>query len=99
MFIISGDSLEFHRNMQFSTKDVDNDRTNDNCAKRYLGAWWYNDCHRVSLNGHYFHENETAGFANGIVWHAWKGHDESLKRVSMKMRPAGFTPGETFKDI
>ena len=100
MYLLSGDSLSYHKDQQFSTKDVDNDhRGDESCSNTFLGAWWYNDCHHSNLNGHYFDENETPGYANGVVWDHFKGYHESLKRVTMKVRPAGFTPGETFNDI
>lgn len=40
----AGDSLSYHRNQSFSTFDKDNDKSYVNCAAKYMGAWWYNDC-------------------------------------------------------
>lgn len=37
--------------MQFSTFDVDNDKTSGNCADGYYGGWWFNSCHDAYLNG------------------------------------------------
>ena len=48
------DSLDFHNQMQFTTKDDDNDANDGvNCATRWKGAWWYEDCYRSNLNGLY----------------------------------------------
>ena len=82
--------------MQFSTKDADHDTYSADCSTIYTGAWWYTDCHDSNLNGHYYQENENALYAKGITWQKWKGYYVSLKRVTIKMRPAGFTPGEKF---
>nr|XP_019922925.2 ficolin-2 [Crassostrea gigas] len=37
--------------MQFSTFDVDNDNSLSNCAAKWYGGWWFNDCHVAYLNG------------------------------------------------
>ncbi|GFS19228.1 tenascin-R [Elysia marginata] len=48
----AGDALARHKGMPFSTFDKENDRHSDiNCARRYIGAWWYKDCHDANLNG------------------------------------------------
>ncbi|EDS27154.1 fibrinogen and fibronectin [Culex quinquefasciatus] len=41
----AGDGLDWHKNMQFSTMDADNDRSFENCAKIHHGGWWFNNCH------------------------------------------------------
>lgn len=42
----AGDSLRYHKDMNFSTSDRDNDGSSTtNCAKEYSGAWWFNKCH------------------------------------------------------
>ena len=95
LFLLSDDSLTYHRNMPFSTKDADHDRYGGtNCAIRGHGAWWYKRCTESNLNGNYYHEKGIGLKHQGIYWHPWKVYPNSLKAVDMKMRPAGFTPGE-----
>ncbi|XP_078373823.1 uncharacterized protein LOC144657353 isoform X2 [Oculina patagonica] len=81
----AGDSLAWHNNMDFSTKDRDNDRySSNNCAVRYTGAWWYNNCHHSNLNGQYLGD-KTAD--RGAVWQNFRGY-LSLKFTEMKLRPS-----------
>ncbi|XP_066270701.1 techylectin-5B-like [Branchiostoma lanceolatum] len=87
----AGDSLNGHDGWSFSTKDRDNDlRDNDDlsssCAKRYKGGWWYGDCHWSNLNGLYHLGTHESG-ADGVNWYHWKGHNYSVKRTEMKVRP------------
>ena len=82
----AGDSMQFHDQMQFSTRDSDSDDVpNDNCAVLFEGAWWYKDCHYSNLNGKYYDEPEQA-YGHGINWFDFRGHEESLKYVVMKIR-------------
>eukprot|EP00058_Branchiostoma_floridae_P008182 XP_002593670.1 hypothetical protein BRAFLDRAFT_108084 [Branchiostoma floridae] len=75
-----------HNGMYFSTRDRDNDATTGDCAEIYKGAWWYNDCHLVNLNGLYLGGSHQS-YADGVNWYPWKGHDYSLKTTEMKIRP------------
>ena len=93
-FTLSGDSLSGHKDKPFSTKDADHDTYGGSCSSLYHGAWWYTACHSSNLNGQYYQEGDSVPYAKGVVWYAWKGHYVSYKTVTMKMRPAGFTPGE-----
>jgi len=85
----AGDSLSGHRGYPFTTKDQDNDIWSSNCAVRYKGAWWYEDCHASNLNGLYHHGKHSSG-ADGVNWHHWKGYRYSAKRAEMKIRPVKF---------
>ena len=76
-FNVKGNSLD---QMKFTTKDVDNDKYDRNCASRHGGGWWFNDCHNVCLN--------CIGVkSNYYIWHdgtAWRCPSESemyIKRV------------------
>ncbi|XP_022804268.1 microfibril-associated glycoprotein 4-like [Stylophora pistillata] len=86
----AGNSLGWHRNKPFSTRDQDNDDGKRyNCAVTYKGAWWYASCHDSNLNGLYHHGYHSS-YADGVNWNHWKGHHYSLKRTEMKIRPVDF---------
>uniref|UniRef100_A0A3B3IEK3 Fibrinogen C-terminal domain-containing protein n=1 Tax=Oryzias latipes TaxID=8090 RepID=A0A3B3IEK3_ORYLA len=67
-------------------KDQDNDQQR-NCAKTYLGAFWYNECHYTNPNGIYRWGSDDAINYIGVEWYRWKGWNYSLKRISFKIRP------------
>jgi len=73
----SGDSLSYHNNQYFSTKDRDNDQGEENCADTHNGGWWFDNCLESNLNGQY---------DQGIKWHTMTGKNESLVFVEMKIR-------------
>ncbi|CAF3471243.1 unnamed protein product [Rotaria socialis] len=87
-----GDSFSYHNNMQFSTKDQDNDANPGSCAQLYNGAWWYYTCHESNLNGGYLRGPHPTIYAAGVNWLAFRGHYYSLKTTEMKIRPAWFKP-------
>jgi ficolin len=75
-----------HNGMKFTTKDADHDnRKNENCARMFLGGWWYNDCHDSNLNGFYY-QGKHSSFADGVNWRHWKGHNYSMKKTTMKIK-------------
>ena len=83
----AGDSLAHHNNMAFSTKDRDNDRwSGTNCAVRFTGAWWYDNCGYCNLNGKYL--GNVKGNWKGVDWWYFKRHRISLKFTEMKLRPS-----------
>ncbi|KAK1881751.1 Microfibril-associated glycoprotein 4 [Dissostichus eleginoides] len=84
----AGDSLSYHNGSKFSTfdKDQDSDPTS-NCARSYLGAFWYSTCHYTNPNGVYRWGADGTIHAIGVIWEHWKGYDYSLKSISMKVRP------------
>ncbi|XP_011189961.2 fibrinogen C domain-containing protein 1-like [Zeugodacus cucurbitae] len=76
----AGDSLRQHLGMKFSTYDRDNDNLENNCAMKYEGAWWFDDCYYSHLNGVY------NGDFYGVAWNAIK-KEESLSFSQMMIRP------------
>uniref|UniRef100_A0A3Q2CS80 Microfibril associated protein 4 n=2 Tax=Cyprinodon variegatus TaxID=28743 RepID=A0A3Q2CS80_CYPVA len=83
----AGNSLSFHNGQKFSTFDKDQDTFTGNCAKLYLGAYWYGTCHKNNPNGVYRWGADDTIFAVGVEWFTWKGYDYSLKAISFKIRP------------
>uniref|UniRef100_A0A2C9KJU9 Fibrinogen C-terminal domain-containing protein n=1 Tax=Biomphalaria glabrata TaxID=6526 RepID=A0A2C9KJU9_BIOGL len=76
----AGDSMKRHHNLFFTTYDEDNDNHNNNCAYVRYGAWWYDDCADVNLNGRW-----GRGEPDGIFWDTvtvW----ESVSFSEMKIR-------------
>ena len=81
----AGDTLTYHNNMAFTTKDRDNDRGgSSNCAVQYTGAWWYNSCQSSNLNGQYLGDKSDS---RGARWSHFRG-SLSLKFTEMKLRPS-----------
>ena len=84
----AGDSLAIHNQMKFSTKDRDNDASGGNCATKYKGAWWYQNCHYSNLNGRYLGPGQND--YTGVNWYHWKSSHYSMKKTEMKIRPNQF---------
>ncbi|XP_061565164.1 microfibril-associated glycoprotein 4-like [Cololabis saira] len=84
----AGDSLSYHNGHKFSTFDKDQDvLVGTNCARTFLGGFWYYSCHRANPNGVYrWGADDTIGNV-GVEWYSWKGNNYSLKTISMKIRP------------
>ncbi|XP_038591626.1 microfibril-associated glycoprotein 4-like [Micropterus salmoides] len=83
----AGDSFSLHSGQKFSTFDKDQDTWPGNCARSFLGAFWYNNCHHTNPNGVYRWGDDSTIYAVGVAWYHWKGYDYSLKTISMKIRP------------
>lgn len=74
------DALRYHNGMKFSTRDVDNDFSSQNCAREYEGGWWYNHCQHVNINGKY---------AVGLSWYDEDNNTMiQIQRTQMKIRPS-----------
>nr|XP_039260839.1 microfibril-associated glycoprotein 4-like [Styela clava] len=80
----AGDSLTYHNNMEFSTKDSDNDQTSGSCAITWSGAWWYKYCYNSNLNGIYYQDGRND--KRSVTWYTWKFNFQSLKFSEMKFR-------------
>ncbi|XP_062397737.1 microfibril-associated glycoprotein 4-like [Sardina pilchardus] len=84
----AGDSLGPHNGMKFSTFDKDQDGRADNCAKAYLGGFWYHSgCFNTNLNGVYRWGADDTIYGIGVAWSSHKGFDYSMKSINMKIRP------------
>ncbi|KAF3703993.1 Microfibril-associated glycoprotein 4 36 kDa microfibril-associated glycoprotein [Channa argus] len=83
----AGDSLTTHNGQKFTTLDKDQDLSGGNCARIFLGAFWFNSCHTANPNGIYRWGADGTIYAVGVEWGTWKGNDYSLKSISMKIRP------------
>ncbi|XP_069800340.1 tenascin-X isoform X1 [Dendropsophus ebraccatus] len=81
----AGDSMSYHNNMIFSTRDRDAQKRILPCAMSYRGAWWYRNCHYANLNGLYNNNKDH----QGVNWKTWKGFEFSIPFTEMKMRPRG----------
>ena len=77
----AGDSLAYHNNMAFSTKDRDHDIHLTKCAVDYTGAWWYKYCHLSNQNGKYGNKQGD----RELQWYYFRGN-LSLKFSEMKLR-------------
>ncbi|KAK7882048.1 hypothetical protein WMY93_028222 [Mugilogobius chulae] len=84
----AGDSLTEHNNMKFTTFDNDQDTWPNNCAKSFLGGFWYTACHSTNPNGIYRWGADGTIYAIGVSWSSWKGNAYSLKSISFKIRLA-----------
>ncbi|XP_026103329.1 microfibril-associated glycoprotein 4-like isoform X2 [Carassius auratus] len=85
----AGDSLFYHNEQKFSTFDKDQDKdNNNNCAKKFLGAFWYNECHYTNPNGVYLWGEDPTLLAIGNVWYTWKSNWAlGMKSITMKIKP------------
>ena len=83
----AGDSLFIHTGNRFTTYDNDNYMSaSGNCAQRYSGAWWYQNCHSSNLNGLCLNGHHSS-YANGVNWASLEGYHYSLKTTILKIRP------------
>ncbi|KPU74309.1 uncharacterized protein Dana_GF26769 [Drosophila ananassae] len=88
----AGDSLEYLKNMKFSTFDRDNDISDLNYADLNGGGWWFKDGSHSSLNGIFIKDGKWTTGKSGIIWGSWHKFDYfvSLTFVEMMIRPALF---------
>ncbi|KAF4118008.1 hypothetical protein G5714_000059 [Onychostoma macrolepis] len=83
----AGDSLAYHNKQKFSTFDMDQDPDSTNCARRFLGGFWYKNCHEANPNGVYIWGEDPTTGVTGNIWHSWKNnYDVGMKSIMMKIR-------------
>ncbi|XP_035826637.1 fibrinogen C domain-containing protein 1-A-like [Aplysia californica] len=80
----TSDQMRYNNGQAFTTKDRDNDAYSSlNCASRFHGAWWYNNCAYVNLNGAWVSEE----LDRGLFWFSVTGYGNSVTFSEMKIRP------------
>ena len=48
---VTGDAMNYHNGLKFSTKDRDNDVwSSTHCAQYHGGGFWYNSCFHCGVN-------------------------------------------------
>ena len=83
----AGDSLNYHNDMKFSTKDKDQDKLpNGHCALAYTGAWWYNRCYQSNLNALHPLSAGSLHLANYISWRMLADNFGKVTFAEMKFR-------------
>ncbi|CAL1279261.1 unnamed protein product [Larinioides sclopetarius] len=87
----AGDSMiKHHNNMNFTTKDKDNDTDEGhNCGLVFKAGWWFSNCYDVLLNG-LNHRDIHESSVGGVNWNSWTGTTESLLGTEIKIRPKDF---------
>ncbi|KAE8283948.1 Microfibril-associated glycoprotein 4 36 kDa microfibril-associated glycoprotein [Larimichthys crocea] len=81
----AGDSLSLHNGKKFTTTDKDQDTHDSNCARLAYGAFWYAGCFGANPNGIYTWGPSPR--AAGVQWNSFRGLENSLKTIVMKIRP------------
>ncbi|XP_037547470.1 microfibril-associated glycoprotein 4-like [Nematolebias whitei] len=81
----AGDSLSLHNGQKFTTTDKDQDTHPSNCARLAYGAFWYAACFGANPNGIYTWGPSPQ--AAGVQWNTFRGLEQSLKTITMKIRP------------
>ncbi|XP_050082298.1 fibrinogen C domain-containing protein 1-like [Anopheles aquasalis] len=80
----AGDAFGKHNEMMFTTRDRDNDKDKENCARQYNGGWWFKNCHIAFLHGPYVN---NSGKKSGIFWYPFKNSWSGLSSSKMLIRP------------
>ena len=82
------DAMAYHNGNAFSTRDRDNDRSGNNCATTYGGAWWYKSCYHSNLNGKYVSHVPGSNSADyKLSWQVHGSGNVHFTKVQMKIRP------------
>ncbi|XP_060568412.1 ficolin-2-like isoform X2 [Ruditapes philippinarum] len=79
---ISG--FAFNNQMPFTTYDRDLDMIDENCAVNRHGAWWYNRCTDINLNGYYATPGTLCEFPGADIGRCGHYHYGLDKRLSLR---------------
>ena len=81
-----GDSLsERHNNMEFSTKDVDNDENSGSCSITYGGVGnWFKNCNYQNFNGEYGSAGDSGW--NFMMWYHFDNNQMALQKMRWMLR-------------
>lgn len=82
----AGDSFSYHNNLGFSTYDVDNDRSGNNCAELHHSGNWFGTCMSTNINGEYHRAGKNQKYGVAVHWQHQTGFYNSLVYVDMKIR-------------
>ena len=84
---VSGDGMDAHSGMAFSTKDKDQDTGTQHCADNFKGAFWYRRCYEFHPNGLYMPGSTSSNAMNIRLWPDSKVAYTGLKATRMAIRP------------
>ncbi|XP_033121156.1 fibrinogen gamma chain-like [Anneissia japonica] len=85
-----GDSMSYHNNTLFSTKDRDNDWFFGNCAVLRKSGFWFKECNHANPNGLWIGQGDGSGRNGAIItWGSWGtyGYKYCMKSFKMMIRP------------
>ena len=80
------DAMLYHDQIQFSTRDRDNDIFRHHCARLNAGGWWFRSCFRSHLNVYYYFPR-TPVKKPGAIWTIGYTPDR-FAFAEMKIRPS-----------
>ncbi|XP_030838030.1 ryncolin-3 [Strongylocentrotus purpuratus] len=70
----AGDSMTYHNNTQFSTRDRDHDVSIGNCAFLRQAGYWFRGCNKANPNGRWLARSDARGLNGAVVnWGTWEG--------------------------
>ena len=91
MYGTAGDSLEYHNNAEFSTKDKDNDISSSrNCAALYdtKGGWWFKSCRNSHLSSTLkdYYNPYLHKYTPAPIWYHVHNNRNLLRSATMMFR-------------
>jgi len=73
------DALSNQNRKKFTTFDRDNDQNSGNCARRWGGGFWYNNCYHCGVNCY------DKLYRSGLQGFAWNGLPGGVRLWSSRM--------------